>query len=307
MAIRMEDAAVYLSHHGIKGQKWGVRNGPPYPLDAATSARVKAGAKSGGEHVQGGMELALTGGLLMAPVVATVFKSVHEHMKAKREHNKMAKKMQELSNAEPYKDERENEELDPETGLYLKNREMSIDEDVDRVNPSYGKDDYFSTNCAMCTITMDMRQRGYDVHASTLFDKNSATDTYPVMDSWYEGGTRKRIKHDVERNYDVDDFDPHGPKLKEYASSVMKEMKSYGNGAHGELVVCWNTDWASSHSVFFTVEKNKPVIYDTQTHEKYSTSHDIEEFLAMTSYSDIKRLDNLKPNVKNMKACGIFE
>lgn len=23
----------YLEHHGIKGQKWGVRNGPPYPLD----------------------------------------------------------------------------------------------------------------------------------------------------------------------------------------------------------------------------------------------------------------------------------
>ena len=23
----------YLYHHGIKGQKWGKRNGPPYPLD----------------------------------------------------------------------------------------------------------------------------------------------------------------------------------------------------------------------------------------------------------------------------------
>lgn len=23
----------YLAHHGIKGQKWGVRNGPPYPLN----------------------------------------------------------------------------------------------------------------------------------------------------------------------------------------------------------------------------------------------------------------------------------
>jgi hypothetical protein len=22
----------YLSHHGIDGQKWGVKNGPPYPL-----------------------------------------------------------------------------------------------------------------------------------------------------------------------------------------------------------------------------------------------------------------------------------
>lgn len=23
----------YLAHYGIKGQKWGVKNGPPYPLD----------------------------------------------------------------------------------------------------------------------------------------------------------------------------------------------------------------------------------------------------------------------------------
>ncbi len=22
-----------LYHHGIKGQEWGVKNGPPYPLD----------------------------------------------------------------------------------------------------------------------------------------------------------------------------------------------------------------------------------------------------------------------------------
>ena len=27
-----------LYHHGIKGQKWGVRNGPPYPLDSDKSA-----------------------------------------------------------------------------------------------------------------------------------------------------------------------------------------------------------------------------------------------------------------------------
>lgn len=27
----------YLSHHGIKGQKWGVENGPPYPLGSDIS------------------------------------------------------------------------------------------------------------------------------------------------------------------------------------------------------------------------------------------------------------------------------
>lgn len=305
MPIRMEDAAIY--HHGIKGQKWGVRNGPPYPLDEATSTKVKAGAKSEVGHVGGIEDAALAAGFLMAPLVATAFRSGFDRLKKNREHRKTAERLRELSNPEPYKNERETEELDPETGLYLKSREMSIDEDLERVNPSYGKDDYFSTNCAMCTVAMDMRRRGYDVHASTMFDKPGNTDMYPIMDSWYEGGSRKHIKHDTPYAFDDENFDPHTPKLKEYASAVMKEMKSYGNGARGELIVCWNTDFGSSHSVFFTVEKNRPIIYDTQTHEKYATSHDIEEFLAMTNWSDIKRLDNLKPNVKNMKASGIFE
>lgn len=30
----------YLEHHGVKGMKWGVRNGPPYPLDS--SGQLKA-------------------------------------------------------------------------------------------------------------------------------------------------------------------------------------------------------------------------------------------------------------------------
>lgn len=30
----------YLKHHGIKGQKWGTKHGPPYPLDDAVSKRV---------------------------------------------------------------------------------------------------------------------------------------------------------------------------------------------------------------------------------------------------------------------------
>ena len=38
--------AVYLAHHGILGQKWGKRNGPPYPLDAEDhSAAEKRAAK----------------------------------------------------------------------------------------------------------------------------------------------------------------------------------------------------------------------------------------------------------------------
>lgn len=35
----------YLEHHGIKGQSWGDRNGPPYPLKPAISRAVKESAK----------------------------------------------------------------------------------------------------------------------------------------------------------------------------------------------------------------------------------------------------------------------
>ena len=37
-----------LEHHGIEGQKWGVRNGPPYPLDSSdhSAAEKKAMRKT---------------------------------------------------------------------------------------------------------------------------------------------------------------------------------------------------------------------------------------------------------------------
>ena len=36
-----------LYHHGIKGQKWGVKNGPPYPLDKGRK-QTKYGFKGSG-------------------------------------------------------------------------------------------------------------------------------------------------------------------------------------------------------------------------------------------------------------------
>lgn len=45
--MRNDFESNYLAHHGILGQKWGHKNGPPYPLDAGdhSSSEKKAGYK----------------------------------------------------------------------------------------------------------------------------------------------------------------------------------------------------------------------------------------------------------------------
>lgn len=46
------DESEYLVHHGIKGQKWGKRNGPPYPLDSdiSTGKRLKIASSNLKKH-----------------------------------------------------------------------------------------------------------------------------------------------------------------------------------------------------------------------------------------------------------------
>lgn len=42
MTIRFDDwEGQFLKHYGIKGQKWGVKNGPPYPLNEITLAKIR--------------------------------------------------------------------------------------------------------------------------------------------------------------------------------------------------------------------------------------------------------------------------
>lgn len=41
----MHSNNLYLSHHGIDGQQWGVKNGPPYPLDKNKAKKIKEEAE----------------------------------------------------------------------------------------------------------------------------------------------------------------------------------------------------------------------------------------------------------------------
>ena len=46
MEILDEEYNEYIEHHGIKGQKWGDQNGPPYPLDKNAARQARKAAKA---------------------------------------------------------------------------------------------------------------------------------------------------------------------------------------------------------------------------------------------------------------------
>lgn len=55
----------YIEHHGIKGQKWGVRNGPPYPIAPSdhSSSERKAGWRSSLEGGANRLKKEASGGI----------------------------------------------------------------------------------------------------------------------------------------------------------------------------------------------------------------------------------------------------
>ena len=67
----------WLEHHGVKGQKWGVQNGPPYPLgsDVSTGSALKKGAR----------KKAASGA---AGTIKKVYKKVKSAVQARREKRK---------------------------------------------------------------------------------------------------------------------------------------------------------------------------------------------------------------------------
>lgn len=58
--LEENDVSSYLAHHGIQGQKWGVKNGPPYPLGKSVSTgkrlKTKRGAAGGQSNKMGTLD-----------------------------------------------------------------------------------------------------------------------------------------------------------------------------------------------------------------------------------------------------------
>lgn len=280
--MRADDASDFLTHHGILGQRWGVRRFQNYD-----GTRIKNGSETRGSLAA---TISITLGVLALSKETAGF--ISDKIKKNR-YEKEIKRQRTHSNLDKYKNEREGEEIDPETGLYKKSRSMTDDEDMVRINPEHDEGEIFQNNCAMCTASMELRQRGFDVHAGQN-RKWSGNDTDEVIEKFFTGEHTKPPIWNESKPWDDNKDD-------KYISSCRENILSQGKDARGEIWIDWIS--GGGHSVYYKAEKGEITVYDTQANKKYSGT-ELDKWLEFTTGFSSKRLDNQQPNIEFLKSIG---
>ena len=252
-----------LSHHGIKGQKWGQRNGPPYPLGAGDHSAAEKRAASGGpskskkekkpssrssgngESVarkilnQNGNK-ALSGmdpvtavylTYITAVVAATAAYAIHQNhiwKKDKQEH------------------------MESDVGNIQKKIKGShtADEDMAAINKGYADPDNLGAymNCVLCSTAYDLRRRGYDIEAR-------------------ETKVGRRPK-DVAEYYNVNEKDAVH-KYKKYDKFV-EALRNEPDGSRG-ITLTGAGPYDSNHAMSWEKNNGRVTIRDCQSNTFYDS------------------------------------
>lgn len=210
-----------LTHHGISGQRWGVRNGPPYPLDQKTHNQVVSDKNKNNE--QGLIPELMIGASIIWSIDSAINGPITRLIKRVKQ-NKKTQKSKELNDA-VIGDIAEHKDYSKESMPKSIEGDHSINEDMAAVNPYYAGASVPGTtnNCALCSFTYDLRRRGYDVTAKPSIEGNYDD---VLMNDLYEGA-----HVDVVRGRDwYEVYDKAAQKYPEGARGVVGAYGVFGGG-----------------------------------------------------------------------------
>lgn len=325
----------YLIHHGIKGQSWGVRNGPPYPLGSEdhNARERKAGWESSLNKIQGltdeqraRLKKALKIGLIAAGVAFVGYNmyTYADMSYARMLSSNLSKFGFEHFHSASYKEKLKDSVLhlkdhNKDTDFKYINPTRSSQETLNRVvfdSDSLSKDEETRilidletgrlTNCAYCTNAAALRRMGYSVYAGTTKDGLTSAQ----MLKYWKGAEVKNLYGgkmssitDVKTFYKDLSENPPMMNPKQFFDSAFSGMP---NGAFGEFTVMSES---SGHSVEWFKEGSNIKIFDNQMKIKYDSIKDFfdkspEWIVERTSYI---RYDNCEPNIPLMIHDGIVK
>lgn len=302
-----------LFHHGIKNQHWGVRNGPPYPLDRKVSARIKKGhneklrdkKREGTSHYT-----SVLGGSYRYPTGMSFkeAKSLGEKYRDNESHLQETIFFKNNDGSLRFKNILEATDVSDFVGSNMKSTDSSynhlrLDENikrdirkngfsnhidilrrvnVDETRAEYGHANNYGTiqnNCSKCSDLVELISRGLDPNILS-----AGRTQYGMLSTATE--------------YHWDGAIPYKEKSLE---NIERRIKSFGN--HGSGTIGVRRADGSGHSMHFSAIAGGGVeVQDGQTAETYNSiaealtaeGHDFNQFCKIT------RLDCATPNIKHM-------
>lgn len=272
-----------LYHHGVKGQRWGVRRYQNYDgtLTAAGKARRNGTTYSGkskdpnDHHAKDNNWKEVTRLTYSTLISIATLNPVGLAVNSAR----LVQAGQAYAKSKKFNTEKSTEEIDPKTGFRLKSKEMTMKEDCVRVNPNFRNfNSNTKNNCMLCTSTYDLRRRGYDVEALTA----SVGYKDGEVKKWYPKATFTTLISDSKNPFFTD---------REMTTMLQKDLLAQGDGARGNIMFQWRES-LGGHSVAYEVQNNQLMIVDAQANKIYKNPSAVLNKMANTSVTYV-RLDNI--------------
>lgn len=275
----------HLAHHGIKGQQWGVKHGPPYPLTKEQNLQIRSTKFNTRRDLRDQED-------------ATDELYTKKNSDILRKHLKYEKVS----------------EMDRKAKIPKNYTESELNKDLMAVNPRLSHSDKIGSyfNCRNCALALEMRRRGYDVQARRRDDGSNAGD----LSGMFKGGEIKALHNDFDndpffktklKNPSQKEQDQFYKQLDEYSlkgyQNLCGELSKGGLGARGIVVVGWQSSAVDMtkrgsffHAINYEVKEDQVHFYDSQAASQHPEwSHGFSWQYADPRDYQYMRTDNLEP------------